>query len=108
MGPSALIFIGITVITVFGDYFIKTSSAKPEGLTSLAFLFGAILYGLPAIGWFFLMKSHSLAMLGAFYSASTIIILASLGYFVFKEAFGMREMLGISLSISAVLVMSQE
>ena len=105
---SVLIFIGITVVTIFGDYFIKTSSTKPEGLQSFAFLFGAILYGLPAVGWFFLMKSHSLAMIGVFYSASTIILLATLGFFVFKEALGMREMFGISLAISAVLVMSQE
>lgn len=32
---SVLIFIGITVVTIFGDYFIKTSSTKPEGLQSL-------------------------------------------------------------------------
>lgn len=54
------------------------------------------------------MKSHSLAMIGVFYSASTIVLLATLGFFVFKEALGMREMFGISLAISAVLVMSQE
>ncbi len=27
---SVLIFIGITVVTIFGDYFIKTSSTKPD------------------------------------------------------------------------------
>jgi multidrug transporter EmrE-like cation transporter len=42
------------------------------------------------------------------YSASTIILLAALGFFVFKEAFGLREVLGISLAIAAVVVMSHE
>ena len=65
-----------------------------------------LLYALPAIGWFFLMRSHSLAAIGVFYSAATILILAGLGVIVFKEAFGVRELLGVSLAIAAVAVIS--
>ncbi len=67
-----------------------------------------MLYGSPAIGWFFLMRSHSLAAIGVFYSAATIFLLAILGTVVFREPFGPREWLGLALAIAAVVVMSGE
>jgi undecaprenyl phosphate-alpha-L-ara4N flippase subunit ArnF len=108
MWTSYLILAAITGLTLFGDYAIKIATSKDGGLMSSWFVLGAILYGLPAIGWFYLMKSHSLAMIGVMYSASTIVLLAALGYFVFKEAFGWREVVGLSLAIAAVFVMSHE
>ena len=95
-------------MTALGDYFIKVASEKPAGFSSARFLAGAVLYGLPAIGWFFLMKSHSLALVSTLYTSSTIILLALLGYFVFRESFGLREAVGISLAIASIIVMSHE
>lgn len=108
MFVSLMILAAITGLTLFGDYAIKVASAKDSGLLSIWFILGAILYGLPAVGWFYLMKSHSLATIGVMYSASTIILLALLGYFVFKEAFGWREAVGLTLAIAAVAVMSHD
>lgn len=108
MWISLIILAAITGLTLLGDYAIKVSTEKDAGLISSWFLFGAILYGLPAIGWFFLMKSHSLAMIGVMYSASTMLLLAALGYFVFKETFGWREIVGLGLAVAAVIVMSRE
>lgn len=103
---TALILTAIILVTLVGDYLIKITSQKPAGLTTLTFLGGALLYALPAIGWFYLMRSHSLAAIGVFYSAASILILAGLGVFVFKEAFGFREVLGVSLALAAVVVIS--
>lgn len=108
MWVSFLILTAITGLTLLGDYAIKVATAKDGGLLSPWFILGAIMYGLPAVGWFYLMKSHSLAMIGVMYSASTIILLALLGYFVFKEAFGWREAVGLTLAIAAVAVMSHD
>ena len=58
------------------------------------------------LGWYFLMKSHSLAAIGVLYSASTILLLTALGYFVFKENIGLKDGLGITLAILSVVVMS--
>lgn len=103
---SALILTAIILVTLVGDYLIKIASQKPNGLLTVTFVGGAILYALPAIGWFYLMRSHSLAAIGVFYSAATILILAGLGVFVFKEAFGLRELIGVSLAIVAVAIIS--
>ncbi len=103
---SFLLLAAVTISTVIGDYFVKIASEKSNGLISSTFIIGAVLYGAPAIGWYFLMKSHSLAAIGVFYSASTILILAALGFFVFHESFGLRESVGITLAILSVVVMS--
>ena len=105
--PSSLAILGIvTAATLLGDYFLKTATTKPGGLLSGWFAGGVLIYALLAFGWFFLMKSNSLATIGVMFSASTILLLAALGYFVFKEQFGLREALGVSLAILAVAVMN--
>ncbi len=92
--------------TLAGDYFLKRATRTSEGLFSAWFIGGAAIYGLLAFGWYFLMKSNSLASIGVMFSASTILLLAALGYFVFKEQFGIREALGVSLAILAVVIMN--
>jgi drug/metabolite transporter (DMT)-like permease len=103
----AAILIVIILLTLLGDHFIKVASQKPSGLLTPTFLLGALLYALPAVGWFYLMRSHSLAMIGVFYSAGTILVLAGLGYLVFGERIGSREVLGFRFAIAAVNVVSR-
>ena len=105
---TTLVLFAIVASTLFGDYLIKQASSEDGGLASLRFVFGMVLYGLPAIGWFFLMRSHSLAAIGVLYSVTTLLLLAVLGTIVFKEAFGIREVLGLSLAVAAVVLMAYE
>lgn len=105
---SALVLVAILALTLIGDYCIKLASDMPDGLRSPVFLVGAVFYGLPAVGWFFLMRSHSLAAIGVFYSGATIILLAILGAVAFREPFGIREVVGVALAIASVVVMSHE
>ncbi|WP_083194833.1 hypothetical protein [Pararhodobacter sp. CCB-MM2] len=102
---TTAILVVITILTLIGDYSIKLASNHASGLKAPAFFIGALLYGIPAIGWFFLMRTHSLAEIGVFYSAATLILLAGLGFFVFREPLGWREILGLVLALAAVLVM---
>jgi drug/metabolite transporter (DMT)-like permease len=105
---SIIILVVITSLTIAGDYFIKVASDRPDGLTTAVFAAGVVLYALPAVGWFFLMRSHSLAAIGVFYSATILILLAGMGALVFREAFGLREALGVGLAIASVVVMTHE
>lgn len=105
--PHSIFLLGIvTLATLAGDYFLKEATRTREGVFSFWFISGAATYGLLAFGWYFLMKSNSLASIGVMFSASTILLLAGLGYFVFKEQFGIREALGVSLAILAVVIMN--
>lgn len=103
---SALILLAITALTLVGDYCIKLASGREAGFASAVFIAGLLCYGLPAFGWFFLMRSHSLAAIGVLYSAATLILLAALGVVVFREPFGAREIIGVGLALASVLVMS--
>lgn len=105
---TVLILAAITGATVAGDYLIKLASGRESGLLTPAFLAGALLYGLPAIGWFFLMRNHSLAAAAVLYSASTILLMTALGTLVFREAFGVREAAGVALAVASVVVMTRE
>ena len=105
---TVLLLIAVTGLTVAGDYCIKLASAHTGGLTRPIFIVGAIFYGLPAVGWFFLMRTHSLAAVGAFYAAANVIIMAALGTVVFKETFGVREFIGVSLAVASVVVMTEQ
>jgi undecaprenyl phosphate-alpha-L-ara4N flippase subunit ArnF len=103
---TIFILLAVTGATLVGDYLIKLASDREAHPRSLTFVLGMILYGLPGIGWFYLMKSHSLAAVAVFYSASTIMMMAALGALVFREAFGLREAVGISLAVTSVAVMT--
>ena len=105
---STFVFLTLcTALTCLGDYFIKTATTHPSGLTSVPFWLGLAFYGLPAFGWYMLMQSHSLAAIGVFYSAATLILLALLGWIVFHEPMGLRQILGLSLALAAVVVMAE-
>ncbi len=101
---TAVLLIMVTAVTLVGDYFIKLASGKANGLFTPTFAIGLVFYGLPAIGWFYLMRSHALSVIGVLYSAATILQLTSLSIFVFKEGFSWREALGVTLALLAVAV----
>ena len=104
--PNSLpILAAVTITTWLADYFIKTASLSPEGLRNPNFAIGAVLYGLCAIGWYFLMKSHSLAMIAVIFTAMTIIVLGAMGYFLFDERFGKREAIGVTFAALALATM---
>lgn len=106
MFKSIPILIAIALATLISDYLLRKATRASDGLCSSWFMGGAAIYGLLAFGWYFLMKSNSLASIGVMFSASTILLLAALGYFVFKEQFGIREALGVSLAFLAVVIMN--
>lgn len=105
---ATLILFVIMLCTVIGDWCIKVSTEKEGGMATPMFVFGAVMYGLPAIGWYMLMREHALAAIAVYYSASTLILMSLLGVFAFKEAFGMREAFGLTLALASVVVMIRE
>jgi len=100
------ILILVSASTLLGDYLIKLASHRDDGLMTAKFTIGALAYGLPAFGWFYLMREHSLAAIGIFYSAATLIFLAVIGAAAFAEPFGARQAAGIALALAAVAVMA--
>ena len=105
---SLILLLFVTGLTLTGDYFLKSAAMRYEKPSSVLFWVGLILYGLPAFGWFYLMKSHSLAQIGVLYSSVTVVALALVGLLVFKEQIGIREFLGMGLAIVAIWLVSYQ
>lgn len=105
---SLVIVLAISLLTLLGDLCIKLASTHDQGLWSLVFVLGLLLYAVPAYGWFFLMRSHSLAAIGVIYSAATLLLLAGLGHFAFGETLGPRQVAALLLALGSVLLMDAE
>lgn len=102
---SLFILIAIVVAQIGGDYFVKIASTDADGLFSFVFMVGMLLYGATAVGWYFLMRIHSLAEIGVIYSASTLFLLAALGHIAFNESIGLRQLFGLSLAVVSIVIM---
>jgi drug/metabolite transporter (DMT)-like permease len=99
------ILVFVAAATLVGDYFIKTSALSQAGIHNPRLAIGAVIYALTAIGWFFLMRSHSLAMVAVIFTAMTTVVLVGMGYFLFDEGFRARDGIGLALSILALTIM---
>lgn len=106
MFRTLLILAIVTGATLTGDFLIKKATSLPQGLLSRPMILGMLLYGTTAIGWFHLMQSQSLTIIGVLFAAANVIGLAALGVFLFDEKFGLRELIGVTLALAAVAVVS--
>lgn len=102
-----LIAILLAGVGVLADYFLKISGNGTKYIHYPYFFLGMIIYALTAFGWFFVMKHIKLSTLGIFYSATTLIILALIGVFLFKEQLNVYEVVGIILGIASIIILAR-
>jgi len=104
----SLIVIGLSLIGVLGDYFIKLSgNSNIKYIDLKLFLIGLIVYSSTAVGWFFVMKHIKLGTLGVIYGVTTVIALAIIGVAVFKEHLNIYEIIGIVAGVSSIILLSR-
>ena len=106
MSMAHLILGAIVAVTILGDYALKLASVRASALLSPWFMAGALSYAISAAGWVLLMKTHNLAQIGALYSSATIIVLATIGYCIFKEDMSNRQIIGIGTALLTVYLMN--
>jgi len=102
-----LIGIGLSAITVLADAFIKHASLQNAFSGWQMLILGAVIYGLTAFGWFFVMRKIKLSTLGVLYGVSVIIILTLVSVFYFKEKISSMEIFGIALAIISLMILSR-
>jgi len=100
-----LIGIGLSVVTVLGDALVKQASLQNAFSGWKILTIGALIYGLTAFGWFFVMRKIKLSTVGVLYGVSCIILLALLSIFYFKEKITSIELLGILLGIVSIVIL---
>ena len=104
---SVVIGIGLSLITVFGDALVKHASLKPNLSGWIWLVLGALIYGVTAFGWFFVMRKLKLSTAGVVYSISIIVFLTLISVFYFKEKISLMEIVGISLAIISLIILTR-
>lgn len=99
--------IGLSLITIVADVFIKNASLA-DGFSGWKILvLGALIYGITAFGWFFVMRGAKLSFLGVLYSVTVIVALTLVSVFYFKEKISGMEIFGIGLAISSLVILAR-
>ena len=70
-------------------------------------ILGAVIYGLTAFGWFFVMREIKLSTIGVLYGVSCIVFLTLIGVFYFKEKINLMETFGVFLAIISMVILSR-
>ena len=104
---ALIITVGLALISVIGDYFINLAGEGRKDIVTRWFVIGLIIYASTAFGWFFVMKHIKLSTMGVYYAVPTIVFLALISVFSFKESINIYEVLGIILAILSVVLMAK-
>jgi drug/metabolite transporter (DMT)-like permease len=102
-----LIGIGLSIITVIADAFIKHASLQSAFSGWKWLVLGALIYGATAFGWFFVMRKAKLSTLGVLYSVSIVVCLTLVSVFYFKEKISAVEIAGIGMAIASLILLAR-
>lgn len=102
-----LIGIGLSAVTVFADALIKYASLQKAFTGWQMLVLGAVMYGLTALGWFFVMRKVKLSLLGVLYAVSCVILLTLVSVFYFKEKISSTEIIGITMAVVSLIILSR-
>ena len=105
MIKTVLISFAMVIITILGDYFIKKASLLQYFTGWKLLLFGGFLYGISAIGWFYVYRTTKVFTVGSIHSFGIIIMTILLSVVVFKEKINGSEILGILLGIISLILL---
>ena len=95
----------MVIITIIGDYFIKKASLL-QGLSGWKLiLLGGLLYGISAIGWFWVYRTTKFFTVGAIHSFGIIIFTVLISLLIFKERINFWEAIGMTLGTIALIIL---
>lgn len=99
--------IGLTLITVLADAFIKKAALK-YGFSGFGWLVSAaLIYAATAFGWFFVMRKMKLSTAAVLYCLIIIITSVLISAFYFKERLSLPEIIGILMAITSIFLLAR-
>lgn len=104
---AIMMTVGLSVLAVLGDYFLKLAGTQVSPFKSKWFLIGLLLYALSAFGAVYVLKHIKLATVGVVYCVSLILMLTVMGVVFFKESLNGMEVIGIVLALASLLLLGR-
>lgn len=105
---AVLVVIGLSVIGVMADWFLKLASQAEIPLRSPWLMAGAVAYAATALGWVYVLKHLKLASIGGIYCVSTVLLLTLLGTVVFREKLSATELAGVVLAVISLILLGRQ
>lgn len=102
---AVLVVLGLSVLGVVADVFLKLASESSSPLGHYGFYVGVVGYAGTAFGWVYAMQFLKLSHVGAYYSIFTILLLVVVGVVAFEETLRPSEWLGIALAMISVVLL---
>ncbi|AUD03345.1 EamA family transporter [Spirosoma pollinicola] len=100
-----LIIVGLELISVLGDYFIKKASLQTGWVGWRQLVIGGLIYGATAMGWFYVMRTFKLFTIGLIHSLLAIALSVLLSQLFFEEKITPREIVGIVLGLASIVLL---
>jgi drug/metabolite transporter (DMT)-like permease len=95
----------MVMVTIIGDYYVKKASMEKIFAGWQQLLLGGLLYGVSAIGWFYVYRHTKVFTVGAIHSFGIIIFTILLSVIIFKEKINSWEIFGIILGFVSLTVL---
>ena len=93
-------------MVIVGDVVLKIA-AERDGVAVPLIALGCAIYAASAILWYMAMRHTTLAQAAVAYSMFTLLALAAIGAFWFKEDLGGREWAGIGFALASMVMMAR-
>ena len=100
-----LIVLGLELVSVWGDYFIKKASLQKDWTGWKQLIIGGLIYGVTAIGWFYVMRTFKLFTIGLIHSLLAIALSMLLSQLFFEEKITPRDIVGIVLDLASIILL---
>ncbi len=94
----------VSMITIVGDFILKKSADTNHVMLLIG---GIVLYVLNAILWFWVYKIGQFSTVGVLYSLFTVFFSVAIGTLYFHESLGAKEVLGIAMGITSLLLLGK-
>lgn len=100
-----ILAMGLALMDVLGDFFIKEASLKTGYSGWILVLIGAVVYALTAWGVFFVFRKIKISTAGAVFSVTFVVFVTLLSVFYFKERINSLEIIAIFMAIASVMIL---
>jgi drug/metabolite transporter (DMT)-like permease len=102
-----LAIIGVTALTAIADAFFKFASERERPILNGWFALGFVHYAASSFGVVYLMRHIKLTSFGIVYAVVDVVLLALIGFFVFRERLTQQEWIGVVLGVISLCLLAR-
>jgi multidrug transporter EmrE-like cation transporter len=104
---AILATVGLSVLAVIGDYFLKMAGRQEGPFRTWGFVIGLAAYAVSAFVAVYVLKHLKLATVGVVYCLSLTLLLTALGVFVFGESLRSYEIVAIVMALISLCMLAR-